>query len=65
MKAALLTDEAGILTGGTTPESAAAYGEYAAERTAFGSNLRGSADYRRALCKVLVRRALLACKEDA
>lgn len=65
MKAALLTDEAGILTGGITPESAAAYGEYAAERTAFGSNLRGSADYRRALCKVLVRRALLACKEDA
>lgn len=65
MKAALLTDETGILAGGITPESAAAFAEYAAGKIAFGSNLRGSADYRRALCKVLVRRALLACKEDA
>lgn len=65
MKAALLTDEAGLLSAGITPESAAAFAEFAAGRTAFGSNLRGSAEYRREICKVLVRRALLACKEDA
>ena len=64
MKASLLTDEAGLLSGGVTPESAAAFAEFAAGRMTFGSNLRASAEYRREICKVLVRRALLACKED-
>lgn len=65
MKAQLYTGDPALLAGGITPESAAAFGESIAAEVPFGSNLRAGADYRRAVCKVLVRRALLACKEDA
>ena len=65
MKAQLYTGNPALLAGGITPESAAAFGESIAAEVPFGSNLRAGADYRRAVCKVLVRRALLACKEDA
>ena len=58
-KALLLEDPAGILKGGITEESAAAYAAWAAEQVPVGSNLRGSADYRKHLTEVLVRRALL------
>ncbi len=47
-----------------TPETAAAAGDRVAEQVTFGSNLRAGADYRRAICRVLVRRALLGCKEE-
>ncbi|MEE0800593.1 MAG: FAD binding domain-containing protein [Gemmiger sp.] len=43
-----------------TEEAARAFAESVADRLTFGSNLRGSADYRRELCRVLVRRALTA-----
>ena len=63
-KAALLTDEQGLLAGGVTPESAQAFADWAAEKLSFDSNIRGSADYRRTLCRVLVRRALLAAQGE-
>ncbi len=62
-KAVVLTDGEGILKNGITAESAAAFGSYVADHCTFESNLRGSADYRRKLCAVLVRRALLQMKE--
>ena len=65
MKAQLYTGDPALLAGGITPESAAAFGKSIADEATFGSNLRAGADYRRAVCGVLVRRALLACKEDA
>ena len=58
-KAMLLEDPEGILKDGVTAESAAAYAAWAAEQVPVGSNLRGSADYRKHLTEVLVRRALL------
>jgi len=41
-------------------EDPAAAAEAAARQLAFGSNIRASADYRRKLCQVLIRRALTA-----
>lgn len=61
--AALYRDEKNILSGGITEESAAAFGEDLSKRAGFGTNLRGSAEYRQKISKVLVRRALLAMKE--
>lgn len=58
-RAMLLTDETGILKDGITQESAAAFGMYAADHIPVGTNLRGSAEYRRELVKVLTRRACL------
>ncbi|SCG81684.1 putative FAD-binding subunit of oxidoreductase [Proteiniborus sp. DW1] len=40
-------------------ESAYKAGEIASEELVFGSNTRGSAEYRRELCKVLVKRAIM------
>ncbi len=62
-KAVVFTDEKGILEGGITAESAAAFGAYIAESCVFESNLRGSGEYRRRICAVLVRRALLQMRE--
>lgn len=62
-KAQLFRDESGILAEGITEESAAAFGQELSERAAFGSNNRGSAEYRKKLCQVLVRRGLMAMKE--
>ncbi len=62
-KAAVFTDSEGILSGGITPDSAAAFGSFVAQNCTFDSNLRGSADYRRKICAVLVRRALLQMQE--
>ena len=41
-----------------------AFAEDIAARVTFGSNMRASADYRREICKVLVRRAALALGEE-
>ncbi len=44
---------------GLTEETAKKAGEMAAEELHFGSNDRGSAEYRKELCKVLVKKAIL------
>ncbi len=62
-KAVAFADETGILKDGITPESAAAFGAYIAGMAAVESNLRGSADYRRKICAVLVRRCLEKMQE--
>ncbi len=64
MKAALVTDP-GLMAGPVTEAAATALGTYAANALTFGSNNRGSADYRKQIAPVLVKRAVLAAaKED-
>lgn len=58
-KALLLRDEDGLLAGGITADSAAAFAAWAAERVPTGSNARGSAEYRTHLVEVLTRRNAL------
>ena len=55
----LVRDGDGILSGGISPDSARAFGEYAAARVPTGSNSRASAAYRTHLVKVLTQRGLL------
>lgn len=62
-RAMLLRDERGILAGGITEESAAAFADYVAGVVRVSGNMWGSAEYRRALVPVLVRRTLLALGE--
>ena len=45
------------------PADASEAAEYAAEKLSFGSNLRGSEEYRRQICRVLVRRAIKQLEE--
>ena len=59
MKAVCLRDERGILAGGITKESAEAFGAFVSETVETGSNLRGSAQYRKIIAGVLAKRALL------
>lgn len=63
--AMLFRDEKNILAEGITEESANAFAADIAERAAFGSNMRASAAYRKKICRVLVRRALLSNQEEA
>lgn len=62
-RAVLLRDDQGILADGITEASAAAFAEHAAGSIRVSGNMWGSAEYRRALAPVLVRRALLALGE--
>lgn len=55
-RAVVLTDQEGILAGGSA--AAEAFGEYAAEQISTGSNMRGSAAYRKHLIRVLVMRCV-------
>lgn len=55
----VIRDEKGILSGGITRESAAAFAAYTAEAAPTQSNLRGSSEYRTRLVRVLTERALL------
>ncbi len=62
-RAVAFRDEPGILKGGITEESTAAFGAYIAETCTFECNLRGSAEYRKKICAVLVRRTLMKLGE--
>lgn len=57
-KAVLIKDESGILSENPTSEQAASFAEMVAEMVNFGSNMRGSAEYRKHLAKVLITRLL-------
>ena len=59
MKAIVLRDEQGLLSGGVTEERAKAFADFAAEQIATDSNVRGSAAYRTHLIRVLTQRALM------
>ena len=43
-----------------TAHSAAAFADWAAAQFTYSSNMRGSAEFRRHLARVLIKRALLA-----
>lgn len=63
MKAVCIRDEKQLLAGGITPESARAFGDYVAETVQTGTNLRGSAQYRKIVAGVLAKRALLQIED--
>ena len=58
-RAMVIRDEKGLLTGGITEESAAAFAAFVAEKAPTDSNVRGSAAYRTHLIRVLTQRAAL------
>ncbi len=62
-RAKLVLDEKNLLSA-VNEENAAAFGEAVAEQILFGSNMRGSAEYRRQIAPVLVKRAVLAAKGE-
>ncbi len=64
MPAVVLEDTEECLRDGVTEERAKMFGEQIARRVSFGSNTRGSAEYRRRICAVLVRRAVLALEGE-
>lgn len=64
-RAALVLAPDGLLAQGITADSARAFADHVAEQLSFSSNLRGSAAFRRHLCRVLVRRAAIQLEEEA
>jgi CO/xanthine dehydrogenase FAD-binding subunit len=62
-RAVCLTDEKDILSGGVTPETAKAFGDYVSQTVKTGDNLRASGEYRRRIAGVLARRALIQLAE--
>lgn len=64
MPAAVFADDKGLLAQGITEDSARAFAEDVASRAALAGNMRGSADYRREICKVLVRRAAMELAKE-
>lgn len=62
-RAMVLRDEQGILASGITEHSAQLFGEFARAEVPVSGNMWGSAEYRKALVPVVVRRALLALSE--
>lgn len=58
-RAVVVEDEEGILANGITEQSAKRFGEYVSSVVSFGSNMRASAEYRRMIAEVLVKRACL------
>lgn len=59
MKAVAVEDGEGFFKNYPTEEAAERFAEYVSEKISTGSNLRGSAEYRKQLIKVLVKRAAL------
>ena len=62
-RAMVLRDEKGLLADGITESSARAFADYAQSVVPVSGNMWGSAEYRKALVPVLVRRSLLALGE--
>lgn len=61
-RAVCIYDTEGILNEGITETSAEGFGKYIASQIETGSNLRGSAEYRKVLAKVLAKRSVLKLK---
>ena len=64
-RAELVPGGAELLADGCTSQALEAYAQHAASTLDFGTNLRGSAEYRRAMAAVLVRRVLQQSAEEA
>ena len=62
-RAMVVRDENGLLAGGVTPESARAFAGFVSGRVPTQSNVRGSAQYRTQLVRVLTERAALELAE--
>ncbi len=63
-RSTVVTDEKQMLSGtAVTEEAAKAFALYATEQMTFGSNMRGSSEYRKQIASVLVRRAILAAAQ--
>lgn len=58
-RAILIKDEKGIIGEKFTKENAEAFAQYVMKNTPTGSNIRGSAEYRSHLCRILTLRNLL------
>lgn len=67
LKAEMVSDDKNLVSSGTsvTEEEAKLFGAYVAGELSFGSNIRGSAEYRKEIAAVLVKRALLLVGKDA
>ena len=63
-RAMLVSDNEMMLSGEVTEEKAKVFGKYVAEQLVFGSTMRGSADYRRQITAVLVRRAIMKAGKE-
>ena len=63
-RAITFSDEQGILKQGITEESAKKFGIYIQEQVTVGSNMRASAEYRKKITAVLVKRALLELNSE-
>ena len=64
-RAMVVEDEKALLpVDGVTEDKAKEFGSYVAEKLVFGSNMRGSADYRRQITPVLVRRAIMKAGKE-
>ena len=64
LKAVTFKDENHFLDSSLSDESIQAFANDIAKKLVLGSNLRGSADYRRRIAKVLMKRALTALREE-
>lgn len=64
LKAVAVCDENNILKDGITEKSATAFGEDVANKVVFGTNMRGSSEYRKMTAPVLIKRALMKIKEQ-
>ena len=58
-RAMVIRDEAGLLSGGITPDNAKAFADFVAEKTPTEGNVRGSAAYRTHLIRVLTQRSAM------
>lgn len=57
-RARIYRDDRGLLAGGITPDSAKAFADFAAQAAPTEGNIRGSAEYRTHLIRVLTERAV-------
>lgn len=64
LKAVVFNDENHYLDNGINDESIKQFSNYVADNVVLGSNLRASKEYRYQITKVLIKRALLALKEE-
>ncbi len=65
-RAETIFDTEKIIAGAVpTKEEAVAFGNYVAEQLKYGSNLRGSAEYRKMITPVLVKRGVLSAGTEA